>query len=192
MKIPATLYHVQWLDPQTEPPFVEFQFIYRSKEVLISKGIILPSQTLEILHETGSSPAPKKRKPNNKRKPKKGTPSSEIKARPAKRVKQHLKKDPEEEMAMITPTDADLPSSPLVDMIRRGCSTSPVQGLSSPIDFMTSTFQLEDHQLDIYSEVRALRVPTLSTKKVTVGGSQVSASEPDGNGAIGPCGGGRV
>jgi hypothetical protein len=40
--IPTTLYHVQWLDPQHGPAYMEFKFIYRSKDVLISKSI-LPS-----------------------------------------------------------------------------------------------------------------------------------------------------
>jgi hypothetical protein len=60
--IPATLYHVQWLDPQHGPAYMEFKFIYRSKEVLISKGI-LPSFSAPLpsnLDETLA--APKKRK----------------------------------------------------------------------------------------------------------------------------------
>lgn len=65
--IPATLYHVQWLDSQNGPAYMEFKFIYRSREVLISKGILpTPSAPLPTLTESSTPapppPPPKKRK----------------------------------------------------------------------------------------------------------------------------------
>ena len=60
--IPTTLYHVQWLDPQHGPAYMEFKFIYRSKEVLISKGI-LPSLSAPL--PSNLDEAPKKRKARN-------------------------------------------------------------------------------------------------------------------------------
>jgi len=64
--IPATLYHVQWLDSQNSPAYLEFKFIYRSKEVLISKGILPSSSTpLPVRDESTLAPFPsllKKRK----------------------------------------------------------------------------------------------------------------------------------
>src|SRR5271170_4802070 len=63
--IPATLYHVQWLEPQNGPAYMEFKFIYRSKEVLISKGI-LPSLSPPMPSDLDTSlTAPKKRKARN-------------------------------------------------------------------------------------------------------------------------------
>ena len=62
--IPATLYHVQWLDPQNGPAYLEFRFIYRSKEVLVSKGI-LPSLSVPTPNLDETLTGPKKRKTPN-------------------------------------------------------------------------------------------------------------------------------
>ena len=93
-------------------------------------------------------------------------PSSETKPRNTKRVKQ-FERDSEDVGvdAMMTPVDTEPPSSPLLDQVaasRHNNESSPsilsFQNTPSPIDLMTSTFSLSENSIDIFRELRELRV----------------------------------
>ena len=178
--IPATLYHVQWIDTHPGPPFCQFRFIYRSREVLMSRGIIPPPMKKEIEEQTQT----KKRKLTSKKKTTKknelqpsssattleipssvpSKPRASKKAKTSTTPKIQSKKDfvspTTEEESPISLISTDLPTSPLVAVLeRRGRSSSHTFASSPP----ESSTPVDSHnQSDILRELRELRVYSLS------------------------------
>jgi hypothetical protein len=112
------------VDPQYGPPFAEFRFFYRSREVLIAKGIIeMPSAEVKIENDTPS----KKRKAKgfNPRKKPAGIPiptspkihtpvrhrAKKIKSTPKTQIKEEFTSSPlrESHSDPPTPTPNGLP-----------------------------------------------------------------------------------
>lgn len=188
--IPATLYHVQWIDTQSSPPFCEFRFIYRSREVLISNGIIPPPMKKEI----EEPPQSKKRKLTSKKRtstkkidppPSSNTTMelpSAVKPRYSKKpkttgsttAKSHSKKDAlsrtTEEESPISMVSTEPPASPLVDALQhRVRSLSHTFASSPPI----SPPLASQTQSDILRELQDLRVWSLYSV-LMVGRSETS------------------
>lgn len=172
MEIPATLYHVQWFDSHNDAPFVEFRFIYRARELLITRGIIAPQplEHFKAMAESQTELHGKKRKgkvENKLRKQAKNRiteiPSSvPSKSRSVKRaiekdqMKDEITLPEEEEESPNTSIETDASTSPLVEyMERRKSLPHPISLFNITSNSPTST---EESHIDILRELRELRV----------------------------------
>lgn len=180
--IPATLYHVRWIDPQNGPAFVEFKFIYRSREVLIAKGIIpapLPSGHPSLI-ESPTKKRKLKDEAGKKRHSKKNehalfsshtataSPlSSPSKSRPAKKakfaftkaqVKKELVTPSTEERSPLASMASDAPSSPLAAIMQRRQSTPHHAVSSNVLPWIESQSANMEVPFDVLRELRELRV----------------------------------
>jgi hypothetical protein len=182
--IPATLYHVHWIDSPVGPPYAEFRFLYRSRDVLASKGI-----TVQVPDTNMKSPSPpsKKRKARNlkpKKKPTKdGTsvsPKTPTKPQ-AKKAKTGPKNQIKTEFAEYSPIRRESPTT-VSDPTRPTTSPGfqhrlnslPNVGMLHWVESQTPT-ELDD--TDILNELRELQVcPSLSPltgrKKLNVSSMQ--------------------
>jgi len=175
MEIPATLYHVSWIDQQCDPPFVEFRFVYRSREVLLAKGLIPPAHPLEFIQaltqaqpQTQSQGRKRKAKAESKpRKPAKkrneDVPSSVAPKPPRTKKgdsKEHVKHEDVSPSQKVKPPktsfERDLSTSPLVEYMerQRAVSHSVYPTLSAP----RVVSPTDEGQFDILRELRELRV----------------------------------
>lgn len=170
-EIPATLYHVHWIDPQLGSPFLEFKFIYRSREVLISKGIIPGSP------ETTGQHGKKRKAKNEYKKNKKqndqptsspttiGSPSPPAaRGRPPKKVKttntsiKVKKENTSDERFPIPSIKSDPPTSPSVEAARRR-RFAPHQGSLQLTEPQSGNTPIDVNiPVDVLRELQQLRV----------------------------------
>jgi hypothetical protein len=190
--IPATLYHVNWIDPQSGPAFLEFRFIYRSREVLISKGI-LPSPTPAIENKSLESSQGKKRKLKSDQTPKRkykkkndgqstspfttvniasSTPpkkshrskNSILANSPTYLTKKESNSRFIKEQSPITPPDSDLRATPLVPTIQRRSPSHPIPSTILPwVESQSANIELP---IEVLRELRDLRVPPTSLHEI--------------------------
>jgi hypothetical protein len=184
--IPATLYHVNWIDPQSGPAFLEFRFIYRSREVLTSKGIISGPPVPEVAKAPSEEPQKrgKKRKIKNvanRKKANKKNEQPDLSPTANESIESHLpsesrltkkfrttsvetqaKKDnvppsKEKSPAIAIMDSSNPPTSPLVDIVQRRQSISqPVS--TGVLTWVESQSANVDVPIDILRELRELRV----------------------------------
>jgi len=173
MEIPATLYHVSWVDEQHQAPFLEFRFIYRSREVLQSKGLLTPDKKAFELIQAITQIQPeaesqgKKRKAKSEPKPRKNAKKRMEEASPSARMtnKEELKPRPKPEV--VSPKeDALATNSPmerdvfLSDRIEHMDRRKLEYHTPSPrrIPSITMSPPTDESHLGILRELRELRV----------------------------------
>jgi hypothetical protein len=177
------LYHVHWIDQQLGSPFLEFKFIYRSRQILISKGIIpgppeiteTPTRTVQQGKKRKTKNEPKKNKKNDQPTssptdigsppsppPAKGRPPKKLKTKNAPiKVKKENNLD---ERSLIPSIESDPPTSPSVEAVQRrrfapypgGLQWTEPQPTNPPIDVNTS--------VDVLRELQELRVRPYSLR----------------------------
>jgi hypothetical protein len=177
-EIPATLYHVHWVDQQLGPPFLEFKFIYRSRQILISKGII-PGPP-EIV-ETQTTKAQQSRKRKGKTEPRKNkkrndqaisSPATIVsppspppaKGRPSKKVKTRKtpikinKENTSDERSPIPSIESDPPTSPSIEAVQRSHFAHNPGGIHRIEPQSTNTHTDVNVPIDVLRELQQLRV----------------------------------
>jgi hypothetical protein len=172
--IPATLYHVTWLDHQDSPPYAQFRFIYRSKEVLMAKGIIpVPSPSPpppppSPTRAENDDPQGKKRK--TKAEPKKKAPAKKTERAPrqtrkpkvvAPKVTPPISSDTTSSLAEVTPktsTDSDAPPSPLVEALQRRKSIQQISSQITTPQESPAPLTTDQVNLEVLRELQHLRV----------------------------------
>lgn len=172
------MYHIQWIDSQDATPYIEFRFIYRSRDVLISKGILPPPTPAISL--TDSSPKDKKKRSARTTTPKKRSyktaliesfppsspttiesspPKGRSPKRPRTKKTSVLEASPMPIPSESYATESDL-NSP-IRVIHREHQQQPGSGIGI-LPWVESQSANMDYSFDIVREVRELRVFTLS------------------------------
>ena len=174
------MYHVHWIDQQLGSPFLEFKFIYRSRQILISKGIIPgPPEIAET--PTTTTPVQQRKKRKTKNEPKKnkkqndqptsspttiGSPPSPppAKGRPPKKVKttntptKVKKENASDDRSPIPPIESDPPTSPSVEAIQRRRFATYTGRLQWTESQSTNTPTDVNIPVDVLRELQQLRV----------------------------------
>jgi hypothetical protein len=155
------LYHVNWIDPQDGPAYIEFKFVYRSKEVLISKGIIPGRKRKSNTKSDTKKKSTTKKTDDPESSPttvpaSSSPPSARSRAPPAKKaklVKPTIKKEvPSKEQS---PIESDPPTSPLVEAVQRRQMTSYPNDL---LPWVYSQSANIDLPVEVFRELQHLRV----------------------------------
>jgi hypothetical protein len=163
------LYHVEWIDAQSGPAYLHFNFLYRSRQVLITKGIIPPPSpyTIPTTAFTALPPPPplppvdaKPKKPSKKRgPPKKVQPD----AKPAGSSPTTAEDTPPKrpvKRAKVTPAKPVKVESPKPVAVESETSS---EGIASPsVEAVARRARMEEAErvhvpFDIYRELAALR-----------------------------------
>lgn len=181
-EIPATLYHVHWVDQQLGPPFLEFKFIYRSRQILISKGIIQGPPEIVETPTTRAQQGKKRKGKNEPRKNKKrndqaisspatiASPPSPppVKGRPSKKVKtmktpiKVKKENASDERSPIPSIESDPPTSPSVEAVQRSRFAHYPGGIHWTEPQSTNTHTDVNVPIDVLRELQQLRVCSYS------------------------------